>query len=105
MTKTLTAEEHRRRWVWRYVSLRNYLETGMAQTRFCNYFLLVFGVERAVATAYATAILIGLGYFALCVAVGWAWDRWQCYGTELEWKQSRSPFAREVRDAIKERQI
>jgi hypothetical protein len=95
-----SAEEHRGRFLWKYVTVKVYLETGMAQTRFMNYFLLVFGVERAVATAYGTALAIGFGYFGLCVGVGWLWDRVEGFSTELEWRQSRAPFIREMRQAI-----
>lgn len=93
--------KHEKRHIWRYITLRAYLEKGMVETRFVNYFLVVFGVERAVADDYTMALLVGIGYFALCLVIGWIWDVRRYYTTEYEWRNRRNDFVREMREAIK----
>lgn len=92
---------HENRHIWKYITLRAYLEKGMAETRFVNYFLVIVGVERAVADDYTMAVLVGIGYFALCFVIGWIWDVRQYYTTEYEWRNRRNDFVREMREAFK----
>lgn len=99
--RELTPEAHKRRKVWNYITVREYVNKGLNELRPFQFFLYVGGTERAVSGAWGTTFVLAACFYSLAFVIGFVWDRRRYFETEREWALQRNPLAKDLRKKLK----
>lgn len=80
-----------------------YFDKGWSLTNYFKYLLAFGGIFQLIDAKQG--IIIAVVYVLLCFIVGWIWFNAGLIDTENEVQNVFNPFQREVREALKKRNI
>jgi hypothetical protein len=90
-------QQYRGRHIWRFISVRNYIDKGRTVT---------FGLPSILATMYGAGaaaqghwfwpLILGGATIAMLAVCGWIWDWRSYYESESVWANDRNPYAKEM---------
>jgi len=85
--------------------IKAYFERGYGVTGYLKYVIVLLGFDRVLKGDLKTSMFIILGWGLFCLLFGYLWYKLGFIEEENEVNNRFNPFQREVREAIKNKNI